>query len=306
VSLEHEENKVSVTHCCSLLGYTKQAYFKQLKVIEKEAMQEDLILYEVQLIRESQPVIGGRKLFYIVSKRLTGVIKIGRDAFFTLLREHKLLVHRKRAVRPITTISWHHFHKYPNLIKGITPLKPNRIWVADITYLTSRYGTFFYLSLITDAYSRKIIGWYLSEDLSIEGPLHALETALHGLPKGQHPIHHTDRGIQYCSKAYTKRLKDAGLQISMTQSGNPRENAIAERVNGILKDEWLNKLELSSIEQAGDIIGKVIGIYNNERPHGSLNMMTPQEAYSSNGPIEKTWKTYYKKRKEESCMKFYF
>ena len=306
MSLEHDESKVSLTHCCSLLGYTKQAYFKQLKVIEKEAMQEDLILYEVKLIRESQPVIGGRKLFYIISKRLTGAIKIGRDAFFNTLREHKLLIHRKRAAKPITTISWYHFHKYPNLIKDITPLKPNEIWVADITYLTSRYGTFFYLSLITDAYSRKIIGWYLSVDLSMEGPLHALEMALHRLPKGQHPIHHTDRGIQYCSNAYTKRLKDAGLQISMTQSGNPRENAIAERVNGILKDEWLNKLELRSIEQAGDIIGKVIDIYNNERPHESLNMMTPQEAYSSNGPIKRTWKTCYKKRKGENCMNAYF
>ena len=306
MSLEHDECKASITRCCSLLGYTKQAYFKQLKVIEKVAMEEDLILYEVKSIRESQPVIGGRKLFYIVSKRLLGVMTIGRDSFFNLLRDNKLLIKRKRTFRPITTISWHNFHKYPNLIKDMTPHKPNEIWVADITYLTSRYGTFYYLSLITDAYSRKIIGWYVSEDLSMEGPSHALEKALRGLPEGQYPIHHTDRGIQYCSKAYTKRLKDAGLRISMTQNGNPRENAIAERVNGILKDEWLNRIDLGPIQQVRDIVDKIIGIYNNERPHESLNMMTPQEAYSSDGPIKRTWKTYYKKRKEENYMNINF
>ena len=304
--LEHDEKKESIHHCCSLLGYSKQSYYKHLKTQEKVALYDYIILNKVKLIREDLPVLGGRKLFYMVRKELSGNIPIGRDAFFNLLREYKLLVHRKRIVKPITTLSWHHYNKYPNLIRDLIPSSPNELWVTDITYVTSQEGIFYYLSLVTDAYSRKIIGWYISADLSMDGPLHALEEAFHDLPKGVYPIHHSDRGVQYCCNAYVKRLKDAGLQISMTEGGNPRENAIAERVNGILKDEWLNKLSLTFIEQARVVLAKVIDIYNNERPHDSLNMMTPQEAYSCNGPIKRTWKTYYKNRKEVDNMNIVF
>jgi len=161
---------------------------------------------------------------------------------------------------------------------------------------------FYYLSLITDAYSHKIVGWYLSETLEMKGPIEALKMALSELPDGANLIHHSDRGVQYCSGPYINLLKsvtNAEIRISMTQNGDPRENAIAERVNGILKTEWINDMSFQSLEDARIRIKRVIHMYNNERPHSSIQMMTPEQASHMQGPLERKWKNYYKKRENK-------
>ena len=182
------------------------------------------------------------------------------------LSEHNLLVRKKKRRKPITTFSDHWMRKYPNLIEGFYPTAPNQLWVSDITYIIVGNG-FAYLSLITDAYSRKIVGFYLSIDLSAEGCICALEMALDNNPVLGRLIHHSDRGSQYCCSDYVKILNDNFIKISMTQNGDPRENAIAERVNGILKDELLDKSYLN-YQEALRSVSIAISIYNHQRPHG--------------------------------------
>jgi transposase InsO family protein len=224
----------------------------------------------------------------------------GRDKFFDFLRSQGLLIRKHREYRPITTVSWHHFHKYPNLCRGRIPDGPNQVWVSDITYIRIEDGTFLYLSLITDVYSHKIVGWFLSESLSMEGPLNALRMALEELPEGHQLIHHSDRGVQYCSNTYVELLQKNGIQVSMTENGDPRENAVAERVNGILKEEWFNREVVCSLEKGRERTGEIIRIYNEMRPHMSNDYLTPQQAHQQNGTLRRRWKTYYKK-KEELC-----
>ena len=180
------------------------------------------------------------------------------------------------------------------MIEGYVPLKANQLWVSDITYVETASG-FVYLNLITDAYSRKIIGWAIGETLEAKYTIEALRMALKQLPKETEGlIHHSDRGVQYCCGDYVKILKKNHVQISMTENGDPRENAIAERVNGILKDEWLNQMKLKSLEHAIAELKRIIMIYNNYRPHSSLDMKTPEFAHSQSGEFKKHWKTYYK------------
>lgn len=224
---------------------------------------------------------------------------MGRDAFFELLRETGLLVRRKR-YRARTTFSCHRFRKYPDLIKDLVPGRPEQLWVSDITYIRIRQD-FAYLSLITDAYSRKIIGFSISHDLSTDSCLKALRMALATRLTGRPLIHHSDRGTQYCSKAYTELLKRKGIDISMTQSGNPRDNAIAERVNGILKMELL-KESYDSINIADQSVKQAISIYNTLRPHSSLDMTTPEKAHEMTGPIRRRWQNYYPKIEMEVVM----
>lgn len=258
-------------------------------------MQEELILQKVYNLRQNQPTIGCRKLYYLLQQEFSGAALPGRDALFDLLRENGLLVRRRKRKAPITTNSWHHFHKYPNLYKGKAPDGPNKVWVADITYIRMDNGEFLYLSLLTDVYSHKIMGWYLSESLDTKGPLVALEQALTTLRGDHRLIHHSDRGVQYCSHAYTDLLKSRKIGISMTESGDPRENAIAERVNGILKSEWIDRERICSLEQGRERISSIIGIYNSKRPHLSIDMLTPDQAHKQEGALMRRWKTYYKK-----------
>lgn len=293
----HDTEGKSIPQCCALLGYSKQAYYKRLSGQEQKSFRERLLLKETVSIRRDMPVLGGRKLLSVIRKTIPESLCIGRDSFFRLLSRNGLLVRKRRSSHPSTTMSWHHFHKYPNLCRGAIPETPNRIWVADITYLRKRSGGFLYLSLLTDLYSHKIVGWHLSENLGLEGPLHALENALSGLPsRHEGLIHHSDRGIQYCSHVYTGLLQSYGIRISMTENGNPRENAVAERVNGILKEEWLNREDIISIEDGMHKVEKVIDIYNSRRPHLSNGMLTPEDAHRKSGMLERKWKTYYKKR----------
>lgn len=287
----------SIQTLCSLLGYSRQAFYKFVKHAEKEALQHDLILQEVLNIRKTQKRLGTRKLLF----KMEGFMKehrieIGRDAMFDLLATHKLLIRKRRRRVPVTTFSDHWMRKYPNLIVEFIPTAPNQLWVSDITYITLE-DDFAYLSLITDAYSRKIVGFYLSETLAADGCIKALQMALKNNPQLGRLIHHSDRGSQYCCADYVAILDKHFIKISMTQSGDPLENAIAERVNGILKDELLEKI-YSNYEQAKQAIAIAISIYNHQRPHSSINMLTPIEAHLREGELKRRWKNYYTKKKE--------
>lgn len=218
---------------------------------------------------------------------------MGRDAFFELLRENGLLVRMKRNYAR-TTFSCHRFKKYPDLVKDMVVERPEQLWVSDITYIRIRQD-FAYLSLVTDAYSRKIIGFSLSHDLSTDNCLRALKMALATRLTDRPLVHHSDRGTQYCSIAYTKLLRKKGIAISMTQSGDPRDNAIAERVNGILKMELLQD-KYDSIYTAIKSVIQAIAVYNELRPHTSLDMLTPQKAHVMTGHIKLRWQNYYPKK----------
>ena len=280
-----------------MLGYSRQAYYQQKKQIEKESLQYGILINEVLEIRKTQKRLGCRKLIYKLEPFMDQhQIIIGRDAFFDLLSEHNLLVRKRKRRKPITTFSDHWMRKHPNLIEGFYPTAPNQLWVSDITYIIVGNG-FAYLSLITDAYSRKIVGFYLSIDLSAEGCIRALEMALDNNPVLGRLIHHSDRGSQYCCSDYVKILNDNFIKISMTQNGDPRENAIAERVNGILKDELLDKSYLN-YQAAVRSVSIAISIYNHQRPHSSIDYLTPIEAHFRSGKLKRRWKNYYSKKKE--------
>ena len=222
------------------MGFSAQAYHKKQKRNVQHLYNEHLILQQIDAIRKYQPRCGGRKLFIMLQPFFQQQkITMGRDIFFDLLRTNKLLVRRiKRSVH--TTNSKHHFRRYPNLVKDFTPLKVHELWVADITYIPLK-NRFAYLFLITDAYSRKIVGFHVSDDMKVSSATLALKKALAQKPVDTIVIHHSDRGIQYCSTAYVELLQQHHAHISMTQNGDPYENAIAERVNGILKSELISR-----------------------------------------------------------------
>jgi putative transposase len=281
-----------------LFGKTRQAYYKRKKETYKESLNEDLILTVVRKIRETQKRTGGRKLLEMVRERVDEKQLMGRDEFFNLLRSHGLLV-RRRKFRAVTTNSFHWLHKYPNLISALIPERPNHIWVSDITYIKTDNG-FLYLYLITDAYSRKIIGWQLSDNLRSDNAILALYMAISQLPANcGEIIHHSDRGIQYCSLKYVKILETHGIKISMTENGDPYENAIAERVNGILKTEWLYDMHLHNYTEAMAAVKQIIRIYNTERLHSSIEMLTPDQAHKLNGKLQRLWKSYKKSKKND-------
>jgi len=279
-----------------MFGRSRQAYYQRSKYNYKEEVKEEILLQLVDKERILMPKIGGRKLLERLQPELPAELSMGRDSFFDFLRRHGLLVGKRRR-RVKTTFSNHWLHKYSNLIKEFVPISANQLWVSDITYIQTVKG-FVYLNLITDAYSRKIVGWAIGETLEAKYTVEALRMALKQLPKGTKDlIHHSDRGVQYCCGEYVKILNKNNVQISMTENGDPRENAIAERVNGILKDEWLNEIRLKSIEHAIVELKQIIMIYNNYRPHSSLDMKTPEFAHNQTGEFRKHWKTYYKTAK---------
>ena len=218
----------------------------------------------------------------------------GRDAFIDILRKNNLMVKIRRRKRYKTTDSSHHYRRYPNLITDIVPSRPNEIWVSDITYVETEEGVC-YLSLITDAYSHKIVGWSLGPTLETIYPLEALQMALSGIDyqTSSRLIHHSDRGCQYCSDSYVKLLKEHGISISMTQSGDPLENPIAERANGILKSEWLYKMHLPTRAVCRAELERIISFYNTQRPHMSIGWQTPEVAHLQEGEQNKCWKNRY-------------
>jgi len=251
-------------------------------------------------VRKDFPRMGSRKLLIYLHPKLSAMnISIGRDTFFELLCRHSLLVRKVRNKRK-TTYSNHWMHKYPNLIKGYVPESPNRLWVSDITYIEPiNYGVM-YLSLITDVFSHKIVGWNLARTLRAENALEALKMALSGI-KGKCPelIHHSDRGSQYCCRDYVKLLTSRNIRISMTENGDPLENAVAERINGILKTEWLEVYKPSSLKEMVTYVEKVIDLYNNQRPHQSIGYLVPAFIHQTGLITERKWKTYYRKGMQE-------
>lgn len=284
---------------CRLLGHSRQAYYQQQKVSTNWALKEDLIIQQVLHHRILQPRLGVRKLVEIMDPFMKDhAIDMGRDVLFDLLRDNDLLIRRRKRNRPITTDSNHWMKRYPDLIRDIVLNRADELWVSDITYIHLPKKEFGYLSLVTDAYSRKIVGFCMNHNLTAEGPVKALEMALEGRNSTGQLIHHSDRGSQYCSDIYVKLLKDNAVSISMTQSGNPKDNAIAERVNGILKQELLKEV-YPNITQAQQEMVAAINIYNTIRPHSSIDMMTPEEAHSTTGPIIRRWKIRSFKQKQE-------
>jgi transposase InsO family protein len=240
--------------------------------------------------------MGGRKMHFMIREEMDRLnIKMGRDAFFDLLSSEHLLVQQKRR-KHITTNSKHWYKKYPNLIREITPDRPNQIWVSDITYIKTNQE-FLYLFLISDAYSKKILGYRLAKNLDSTHAVNSLQDAIENACQ---PIlgliHHSDRGIQYCSKEYIDLLNKHGIAISMTENGDPLENPIAERINGILKDEYLNAKSNNQSKLDIKQLCNTIEKYNRLRPHLSCEMLTPEVAHRSQGNLKRMWKNYYRKR----------
>ncbi len=250
-------------------------------------------------IRKDHPRMGARKLFEILqSFMIEHGIKMGRDAMFDLLAANQLLVkRRKRKVQ--TTYSNHWLRKYPNLIRDFIPAVINQLWVSDITYWKIHTGEHLYISLITDAYSRKIVGYNVAETMEAIQSIEALQMALAALGGAAVPLqltHHSDRGIQYCSGKYVKLLQDNGIRISMSENGDPLENAIAERVNGIIKEEYLNNYQTDKLTKAKKQLQKAIYLYNNDRPHMSISNLTPNKLhYNQKINPQRLWKSYFKK-----------
>ena len=247
------------------------------------------------------PRIGTRKLHYMLSDVLQGHgLSIGRDKLFDLLLEAGMLIRRRKRKRISTTDSNHPFKKYPNLVKDLVVLRPNHLWVSDITYIGKTDG-FCYLSLITDAYSRKITGYCLYPDLKREGPVNALKMALNSIPDQLEDklIHHSDRGVQYCCYEYTNILQGKKISISMTENGDPYENAIAERINGILKQEFGLDGKFGSFNEAKVAVDRAIQIYNHLRPHASCNYQTPNDAHKQQGQLLMKWSKRAKRRQQQ-------
>jgi transposase InsO family protein len=283
-----------------LLGYSTQAFYKFHRTKEKKYLGHDLLLHQVAQVRVNQKKIRARKLFGMLQPFMREHnLNLGRDAFFDLLRDNGLLVRKRRRKKPITTFSNHPFKKYPNLIKDFVPTAPNQLWVSDITYIHLK-DDFAYLSLITDAYSRKIVGFCLYHNLSAKGTIKALQMALKSIPNrtklDNRLVHHSDRGLQYGCNDYIEILNDNHISISMTQTGDPLENAIAERVNGIIKNELLEEVH-NNFNIALNNIAIAISTYNHLRPHGSIEMLTPVIAHQLSRPLKRTWKNYYKRKK---------
>ena len=229
-------------------------------------------------IRRRQPLIGGKKL-YMLLKPLLSELSLGRDKFFVILKKLNLLIKRRKKYAT-TTDSHHRFRKYGNKVKGIQITRPHQVYVSDITYI--RVGkSFMYLFLITDTYSRMIVGWHLSTSLNLEDALVALKRALKKCPNPKDIIHHSDRGVQYCSHKYVKLLLKNGMQISMTEKNHCYENSLAERVNGTLKNEFLLDEVFPDPQTSLKHVQQAIHIYNYERPHWSLGLFTPSQKHEA-------------------------
>lgn len=272
--------RYTVSGICETHGFSRQAYYKQRNASYRKIFMESIIIDQIRVIRNKQPKIGTRKLYFKIKPTLIEMgYKFGRDQLFELLRKENMLIRRRRKYVK-TTDSRHRFTKYSNLIRELEINKPNQVYVADITYIRTLEG-FCYLSLLTDAGSRKIVGYNLSRDLGIDGCIRTLRMALRQLPRGMDLVHHSDRGIQYCSYEYTHLLNKHGVRISMTEKDHVYENSLAERVNGILKDEFLLGETLASFEVAYKMVKQAVRIYNEERPHLSLNYATPTERHAA-------------------------
>ena len=271
-----------MTYTCDVFGISRQAYYKQKVSLRAKQEQAEGIIAKVQVIRQSMPRIGTRKLYYL----LDGQLSVGRDKLFSILRANQMLVKPVRSYTK-TTMSKHWLHKHPNLLKEVQIQQPEQVYVSDITYIKSRQRTH-YLSLITDAYSRKIVGYHLSDDLNAESVVKALNMAVKGRRDKATPlIHHSDRGLQYCSSVYQNVLAKYNITPSMTDGYDCYQNALAERINGILKQEFLFD-KCNNYQDLNLLIKQSIFIYNNKRPHLALKMKTPNFIHQKTDRLKST------------------
>lgn len=281
---------------CGLAGKSRQAFYAYTNRLEKAQFDSAIIVDLVTRERQVAERVGGKKLYSILKKELKSHnIDLGRDKFLEVLRENDLLVRRRRK-RIITTLSRHYLRRYPNLTKELEIDRAEQLWVSDITYI--KVGdTTAYLILITDAYSRKVMGYNFGWNMNTEFCLEALSDALVNRCFAERELmHHSDRGMQYCSKAYVCMLQTHQISISMTENGNPLENALAERMNGIFKDNFGLDKTFESFEQAKQHIQKAVEYYNTRLPHSSVDMMTPDQAHQHIGELKKHWKYYWKNK----------
>ena len=286
---------------CGLFGRSKQAFYQHHRKADENRIDKERILLHIREIRDNLPGCGVRKIHEML-RRYHQTCHIGRDRLFDLLREEGMLI-RKRKRKKRTTYSDHHMRVYPNAVTDVIPVRPNEIWVSDITYL-QYLDKDYYLFLVTDAYSHKIVGWTLSDNMRVNNAVQALRMALRQRKDKNHLIHHSDRGSQYASYKYMRLLKRNGIMPSMTENGDPRENAIAERVNGILKEEFFKYMQLTE-NNIDKEIANAITNYNTRRIHYSIGLMTPEEAHRSTGKLDRMWKKYpYRKGNMENCNKF--
>jgi len=273
---------------CELFGYSKQAYYKQQKHHHLSENNKQQVKTLVLDLRRQMPRLGTRKLYHLLKDE----ISIGRDKLFALLRNEGLLVYKRKRYT-VTTHSKHWMKKYPNLVKAIQLTRPEQLWVADITFIDTAEDGNAYLHLVTDAYSKQVMGYELCNNMESASTLKALQMAVKNRIYRNLPlIHHSDRGLQYCSKLYTDYLKENHITISMTENGDPYENAIAERVNGILKDEFGLSEQLNNITEAVQQTKQSVITYNQKRPHLSCHMLTPVQMHQQQ---EIKLKSYNKK-----------
>lgn len=272
--------KASISEICLCFELTRDAYYKFFKRRKNQEVVATKVLKLVKEERKDQPRVGGKKLYESLHPLfIFEGLKVGRDKLFDILREQDMLVKRKKASCK-TTNSYHRFHKYKNLIKDMEITSPNQVWVSDITYIRTIKG-FCYLALITDMYSRKIVGYDISDSLELTGCLRAFKRAQKTARPAVGLVHHSDRGIQYCSNQYVDLLKKHGIKISMTEENHCYENALAERVNGILKDEFYLDQCFSTTEHARIAAINAIRIYNSKRLHLSLGYKTPDSVFKN-------------------------
>jgi len=267
-----------VAALCGRVGMSRQNYYAARRLRQRRQIDEALILELVKRERRLQPRLGGRKLLHLLRGEFDEAgVEVGRDRFFELLAESDFLVVPKPRA-PRTTNSRHSLPVFENLLAGKLLCGPNEAWVSDLTYIRTDQG-FLYAALITDAYSRKIVGAHIGDSLEAEGCLLALDEALRALPAGKQPIHHSDRGCQYCCHEYVERLQARGLAISMTQVMHCYENAQAERVNGILKQEYELDRRFRTKAQARVAFEQAVWLYNHRRPHLRLNYRFPADVH---------------------------
>ena len=279
-----------------------QAYYKHGDTDLRKLAEEAFCVEYIKRIRQKDHGIGGGKLWQMYRKEFGEEHSVGYNRFYDIIEKYNLKV-RKRKRRAKTTDSDHDLPLYPNLVKELIPLRPNQLWVSDITYMVIYLNTqtdeydFCYLSLVTDYYTKEIIGWCVGETLEAKFAIKALEMALSRLEDRRDIdlIHHSDRGVQYASYAYTDILRKHNIKISMTECGDPKDNAVAERVNGIVKNELLQGMSFFSIQEVRKALKVAIDFYNNERPHMSLEWKTPAEAALCSGEMKKKWTSYREK-----------
>jgi len=278
LAIDKAKGFASIKSVCDCFNLKRDAYYKYNRRVKQRKSFEQQLLHIVKKRRKSLPREGVRKLMKSLNENFEQQqLKVGRDTLFKVLREHQMLTLRKK-YSARTTNSYHRFYKYNNIIKDVEVTKSNQVWVSDITYIRTVKG-FCYLALITDMYSRKIVGYDLSDSLELKGCIRALNKALYQTKSIKGLIHHSDRGIQYCSNIYTQILKRKKIDISMTEENHCYENAMAERVNGILKDEFYLDQTFINVTHAKRAAKSAIKLYNEIRLHLSLDYKTPNIVY---------------------------